>query len=281
MDDAALPMQGVPPLSRARVAHGDITWREAGTGPALVLLHGIGSGAASWAAQFDAFAATHRVIAWDAPGYGESAPLTTTTPLAGDYADALAQLLTAARVQTPVVLGHSLGALVAAAWAGRDDAQAAALVLASPARGYGKAAPEVRAAKFRERLQLVESLGVEGMAAQRSANLCAPGASADVLERVRANMARVTSGGYVQAAYMLAHDDLATRLASVTALRGVLCGDLDRVTPPAACEDVARQAAVPFVLIRGTGHACYVEDPAQFNAALRDCLATRPERAHA
>ena len=47
---------------------GKIPYLEAGQGPPLLLLHGIGSGAASWGAQIDAFSNRYRVIAWNAPG---------------------------------------------------------------------------------------------------------------------------------------------------------------------------------------------------------------------
>lgn len=261
-----------PALRQAACSHGDVAWREAGEGPALVLLHGIGSGSGSWVGQFAGLAADFRVIAWDAPGYGGSAALPQAEPLAHDYARALSELLDHLNIRELVLVGHSLGAIVAAAWAAQPTASLRSLVLASPARGYGTSAPAQRAAKHRERVELVRRLGVEGMAAQRSANLCAPGAAVEVIEQVRWNMARATAVGYGQAAYMLANDDLASHLRRVTAPITVLCGELDTVTPPAACEQVARDVAAPFVRLRGVAHACYVEDAGQFNTALRACL---------
>ena len=48
------------------------SWLEKGQGTPLVLLHGIGSAARSFSAQLDGLASRWRVIAWDAPGYGQS-----------------------------------------------------------------------------------------------------------------------------------------------------------------------------------------------------------------
>jgi pimeloyl-ACP methyl ester carboxylesterase len=254
-------------------AHGALTWREAGRGPALVLLHGIGSGAASFAGQLAGLSQTHRVIAWDAPGYGESAPLPNPRPLAADYADALSALLGHLAVDRLVLVGHSLGALVAADWAARHGERVQLLVLASPARGYARAEPELRAAKWQERIDLVERLGVQGLAAERSAGLCAPHASSTALEAVRQNMARVTPAGYAQAAHLLAHGDLAASLSGMQPPVAVLCGEYDRVTPPAACRALARAAGAPYQELPGVGHACYVEDAGQFNRALRAALA--------
>lgn len=263
------------PLRHVGLAHGAQAWREAGPAdaPALVLLHGIGSGSGSWAGQLDAWAPTHRVIAWDAPGYGTSSPLAADAPAEADYAGALATLLERLAVRELVLVGHSLGALVAGAWAARPTARLRALVLASPARGYGSAPPEVRAAKERERIELIERLGPAGLAATRSAGLCAPGASVAVVERVRAQMARVTPRGYAQAAHLLAHGNLVASLAGVQAPVHVIWGALDRVTPPEACRAVADAArAVTRTELPGVAHACYVEAPAAFDAALRPVL---------
>src|SRR3546814_6825219 len=56
-----------------------ISYLEAGTEndalPPLVLLHGMGSAARSWRDQLAGLSRDRRVVAWDAPGYGESTPL--------------------------------------------------------------------------------------------------------------------------------------------------------------------------------------------------------------
>jgi pimeloyl-ACP methyl ester carboxylesterase len=265
-------------LRRLACPHGEVAWREAGHGTPLVLLHGIGSGSASWDGQLDALSDSFRVIAWDAPGYGGSAPLAEPKPLAADYARVLADWLRRLEVAEPVVVGHSLGAIVAAAYA--QLASPLALVLASPARGYATAPATTREARYRERLALVEQLGIDGIAEQRSARLCAPGARADAIAQVRANMARATPGGYAQAAHMLAHDDLPARLRGAR-VSAVLCGEHDTVTPPDACRRLAGDVGAPFVTLHGVGHACYVEDPAQFNRALLSCLPTSSGATHA
>jgi pimeloyl-ACP methyl ester carboxylesterase len=272
--------QALPPLQSTALAHGVMTWREAGPkvgheaghGAPLLLLHGIGSGSGSWGGQFEALAATHRVIAWDAPGYGRSDPLPNPKPLAIDYARVLDGLLEALEVDEAIVLGHSLGAIVAAAWCATTQRRVRGLLLASPARGYATASDEVRESKYRERIELVDRLGVEGLAAQRSAALCAPHASAQTVAAVRENMALITPGGYGQAAWMLAHDDLLSHLRHAPKPLAVLCGELDRTTPPQACERIALECGAPFVPLHSVAHACYVEDPAQFNTAMQGAL---------
>lgn len=110
-------------------------FREQGHGTPLVLLHGISSGAASWHKQMAL--SGYRVLAWDMPGYGESPMLPVEQANAGDYADALARLLDHAGVERAVVVGHSLGALVASAFAAKYPRRVRYLVLADVAQGYG------------------------------------------------------------------------------------------------------------------------------------------------
>ena len=58
-----------------------IAWQEAGTGPALVLLHGIGGSSESWHRQIGQLKNKFRVVAWDMPGYGGSEKFKTSSPL--------------------------------------------------------------------------------------------------------------------------------------------------------------------------------------------------------
>lgn len=290
-------MAELPPLQSVALAHGALAWREAGAGMPLVLLHGIGSGSGAWRGQFDALSEFYRVLAWDAPGYGTSDPLPQAQPTAVHYAQVVHAWLAALGVTQAMVVGHSLGAIVAAAWCAEERTSASlavgnprgihvhGLVLASPAQGYASASADLRAHLHGQRIATLERLGVAGMADERSANLCAPQAPPEAVAAVRDTMKRVTPGGYRQACWMLAHDDLAAHLRDAPKPLGVLVGDMDAVTPPDRCADVAQRWGVPLLTLRGVGHACYVEDPAQFNAALlgllRTVQTTGPQASHA
>ena len=80
-------------------------------------------------------------------------------PQGADYAARLTSLLDTLGIERCVLVGHSLGALMAAPAASRDD-RIAALVLISPAQGYGAAGREADRARVRsERLATLEKLG--------------------------------------------------------------------------------------------------------------------------
>ncbi|HKU00742.1 MAG TPA: alpha/beta fold hydrolase, partial [Paraburkholderia sp.] len=183
----------------------------------LVLLHGIGSGAASWVQQFEALGEgvenPRRVLAWDAPGYGASTPVASASPVAADYARVLADWLDALGIERCVLVGHSLGAIIAGAFAAAHPERVAGLLLISPAGGYGAADPAVRAERRDARLAMLAELGPQGLAQKRSANMLSPHASADSRAWVRWNMSRVVPHGYAQATHLLANADLAADLA--------------------------------------------------------------------
>lgn len=248
------------PVQRCAVAYGSVGYRESGRGLPLVLLHGIGSGAGSWVCQLQALSARFRVLAWDAPGYGESTPLASDSPAASDYAAVLAQWLDALRIDQCALVGHSLGAIVAAACAADHPRRVARLVLLSPARGYGGASAEERERRLAERLAMLDTLGIDGIAAQRSRAMASPAASPEIVAWVAWNTRRISPSGYRQAARMLAFDDITRYASRFSPPVQVASGALDRITPPEGCQAIAQAfARGRYEAIAGAGHAVYLE----------------------
>jgi pimeloyl-ACP methyl ester carboxylesterase len=260
--------------------HGEITCLEAGSGEALVLLHGIGSGAASWQAQLEAFSDRFRVIAWDAPGYGGSAPLGPTVPDARDYAGALAQFLDALEVDSCHLVGHSLGALQACSFTRRWPERVRSLMIGDPAAGYGNAGAEIQAKRRSARLDLLDKLGPEGLARERHGNLLSDDAPDWARKRVHDVMSRIRPDGYRQAVELLMNGDILADAAEIGLPVTVVVGGADTVTPPEGCQEVADGFAnAHFEILPGLGHASYVEGPEAFNAALAAHLARNQDSA--
>jgi pimeloyl-ACP methyl ester carboxylesterase len=248
---------------------------ESGTGPAIVLLHGIGSRAFSWNDQLAAWSDTHRVIAWDAPGYGRSDALADPTPLVGAYADALADLLAARGVDRLLLVGHSLGALIAAAFAAAHPERVQALVLSSVACGYGSLPADERERRRRARAQDRIDLGAEAFSRKRSTHVLSSQASPVALERVRTAMSSIGEPGYLAAVHMLFNSDIFTATPRITAPTLVVCGSADEVTPPEQNRRVVESiAGAQFAPVEGAGHVVYVEQPAAFNAVVHRFLTT-------
>lgn len=238
-------------------------WRETGHGEALTLLHGISSGAASWHKQF-AGVAGYRLLAWDMPGYGDSPLPAVEKPLAADYADALAVMLERAQVQQTVLLGHSLGALVASAFAAKYPQRVKRLVLADPAQGYGQATAVQREQVWTQR-QRQMAQGAQAMAQSRAEKLLRPGARAEDIATVAAGMRRLRAEGYLAAAWMLAHDDIHRWLADVRVPLEVWCGEQDAITPPDNARGLALRWNASYTAIARAGHASYLDNDSFFN----------------
>jgi pimeloyl-ACP methyl ester carboxylesterase len=264
----------LPPLRHVAVGGRRLAFREAGSGPPLLLLHGVGSGAGSWLAQLASLASRWRVIAWDAPGYGESDGLPDPAPRAADYAAAALELVDALRLESCALLGHSLGAIMAAALCARHPTRVERLILSAPAAGYGTAPAEEREARIGPRLSEMARRGPVGLAEARARNLLAPGATPEAIAHVRAVMAQLRPDGYAQACRLLGQADIFEDLGAIAVPTLVMCGDADTITPEDGCRRIA--AAIKgarYETLRGVGHASYIEDPPQYDAALLRFLA--------
>lgn len=241
-----------------------LLWRERpGQGPVLLALHGIGSEARC----FDALAAHlpgWRVIAWNAPGYGSSTPLDLEWPMAADYAAALQRLVSALGLVNFHLLGHSLGTLIAAAFAAGHPAQVHSLTLAACAQGGGIAAGADLPAAHAARLADLARDGAFAFAAARAPRLIhAPDVNPRLVQEVTQSMAKITLPGYAQAVRMLASGNLAADCARLAVPTAVVVGADDIVTPPD--QSARAHAAVPAPMRRGltqipnAGHAIHLQ----------------------
>ena len=114
-----------------------LKWKytDTGTGPPIVLAHGLGANSAAWDRIVPELATAHRVIAVDLPGYS----LRTTVnevPHARDLADGLDGLLAELGIESAVLMGHSLGGTICLMLADRHPRRCAGLVLIAPG-GFG------------------------------------------------------------------------------------------------------------------------------------------------
>ena len=242
-----------------------LAYRENGAGPALVLLHGIGSGSASWLFQLEELGKAYRVLAWDAPGYGESDAFAIDQPHPADYARALSVLLSALQLKRFVLVAQSLGALMAASYA-RMFPDLAGMVLISPAAGY-----DGDTARVAERLKALEALGPDGLADKRAAGMLSPNPPPLALELVRWNYRRIRKDGYRQASYCLANGNIGEDARFYKGNTLVACGSADSVTPEAGCRDVASKfPKAVYRTLPGLGHASPAEGPALVNTMIRE-----------
>jgi pimeloyl-ACP methyl ester carboxylesterase len=133
-----LDLAGVPtPLANATDEYfdfGDVRfhYRETGTGQPVILLHGFSRSIADWSGLGDSLARDHRVIVLDERGHGQSTHFTDPARYGRGMADDVIRLMDHLHLQRAHLVGHSMGAAVAANAAVRHPDRVASVVLLAP-----------------------------------------------------------------------------------------------------------------------------------------------------
>jgi pimeloyl-ACP methyl ester carboxylesterase len=243
-----------------------LAYDDTGSGyPPLVFVHGTACNRRFWDQQVPRSSSAHRVIAVDLRGHGESdAPSARYTVRL--FADDLASTCTQLGIESPVVIGHSLGGLVALDFASAyPDRLAAAVLIDSPLLPHGDRAEVVR--------DLVAGLrGPDPDAALRGyfARLLGPYDNAAtrswILDQVILTKPHVTSSLWEESLVSW-DDEAALRACRVPLLY------IDAGTPNA---DLARAVELcPRLMIAktiGSGHFSPLVVPEQVNAVLERFL---------
>jgi pimeloyl-ACP methyl ester carboxylesterase len=252
----------------------EIAYRRAGSGPPLVLVHGGASDSRDWQPQLEGLAGDLDVVAWDEPGCGNSADPAGEFGLA-DVADALAGLVAALELGPVFAGGLSWGGTVVLELCRRHPDVVAGLVLCDTYAGWKGSLPaaevEARVTGFEESLA----------APPEEFEAVIPGLFAsDPDPEVVARMAEVMADARPEALRRMVHSiaaaDLRGFLPEISVPTLLVWGEEDVRSP---VETVARQFAdaIPgaeLVVIPRAGHMSNLEQPEEFNRAVRDfCLA--------
>lgn len=116
---SSAPQFGLPPLPKlltTTLFGQKIYYYDIGSGPHLVLVHGLGGDADQWAYCFEALSAKHRVVALDLLGFGRSDKPSITYRIGG-FVEVLDGFLHGLGIERASLLGHSLGGWIVAAFA--------------------------------------------------------------------------------------------------------------------------------------------------------------------
>ena len=259
---------------RLRVEGGELEYAVAGDGPALLLLHAFPLSLFMWDAQSAALAATHRVIRFDARGFGGSDP--SRGPLTMErIADDAAALLDHLGVSQAVVGGCSMGGYAALAFVRRHPRRLGGLILQDTRAGADS--DEARAG----RAALAARVLAEGAPAAVSAFLPKllgetttreqPALVAALRERILGTSPQAIADALHGLA---ARADSGPTLAEVRVRTLVVVGALDVLTPPAEARAMA--SSIPgarLEVVARAGHLANLERPDAVNAAFAAFLA--------
>jgi pimeloyl-ACP methyl ester carboxylesterase len=246
-----------------------IAYERAGEGPALVLLHGALGDSRMWRSQIDELSADFTVVAWDAPGCGQSSDPPEGFRLP-DYADCLAAFIDAVGLEHPHVLGLSWGGGLALQLYGRKPALARTLVLAAAYAGWaGSLSADVVAARLAACLREAElppSQFIPGWIP----GLLTDTAPRALVDDVVAIMSEFHPVGYRVMIQAFAEADLRYVLPSIDVPTLLLYGDADRRSPLSVAHEL--HAKIPrskLAILRGIGHLSNMEAASQFNDEVR------------
>lgn len=239
-----------------------------GAGKTFVLLHGISSGAYSWIKQLQDSTISHRLIAWNAPGYGKSSVLKNSEPLGADYAARLLEFVDELELESFILVGHSLGAMMASQFAASHPDRVSQLVLVCAAQGYQHESPEIKLEVYERRPKLLTKLGNIGMANERGPYLLGQPTGAN-MEIVRTVSQGLTLQGFTNASHLLAFDQIDQSLPKVSCAVDLYYGEKDGITPPAGMFDLQHKFNnIILHEVPNAGHLAYIDAPEYFKKTL-------------
>jgi pimeloyl-ACP methyl ester carboxylesterase len=236
-----------------------IAFERVGSGPPLLLVHGLGGTRGIWRPQIGRLAREREVIAVDMPGFGDSPPLPGRATPWG-MAEALIDLCGELGVERPHVAGNSLGGWVGLEMAKREGARS--LCLISPAglwrRPLGPRRRDVRRLARRARPLVATALRFRGpREAMLRTTVGRPG-------NLTAADAREVVLGWVDApGYEAANDEMRAHVAdgldAVAVPTTIAWGELDRLVAPPRPE--RRPPGSSFLVLPGCGHTPNWDEP--------------------
>jgi pimeloyl-ACP methyl ester carboxylesterase len=135
----------LPPLGRfVEVGGARIHYLERGSGPALLLIHGLGGNMRTFThSVLDRLAGEFRVVVMERPGSGESTRGSNASAQVRAQAETVSAFILALGLDRPVLVGHSLGGAVALAVALEHPEQVRGLALIAPLANVQETVPVV------------------------------------------------------------------------------------------------------------------------------------------
>ena len=236
--------------------------------PALVFVNSLGTDARIWDAVIDALSVHYRCLSYDKRGHGLSDAPADDYGL-DDHLDDLTGLLDHAGIGRAVVIGVSIGGLIAQGLALRAPERVAGLVLCCTAPRMGDAA------MWTARIETARNQGLLPLADPVMERWFSPGFRAqrpDELSGWRNLFLRTDPQGYARTCATLRDTDLTAAIANIAAPALVVAGDADLAAP---AELVRNCLAIPgsrLEVLPGVGHIPSIEQPAALAGLVQDFL---------
>jgi pimeloyl-ACP methyl ester carboxylesterase len=242
----------------------------------VFLLHGAYGDGRYFAPTRDHLVAQgYRVVVWDCPGYGASPPREEAT--IASHAQAAAELVAAVGGERNVILGHSMGGLIAPLAALHAGDLVEGLILSATSAGLTTRSPEEQARFLAERVDPIENgLSIGQYAPGLLATMMGPGASGPLVDLVVRVVCEMSTDTFKSSMTAIATYDGTEALRNQKVPALLIAGEHD----PACPADGMRFMAdlLPdgeFHILDGVGHYGFAERPDAYHRLLDDFLRTR------
>jgi pimeloyl-ACP methyl ester carboxylesterase len=252
----------------------------------LVFVHGLSGSWPNWLEQLPAFAAEHRVITLDLPGFGHS-PMPREMISISGYARMLDRLLDQLEIDAAAVVGNSMGGFIGAELAIAFPQRVERLVLVSAAgisthapRGSAQAVPVLRRL---ERILMASTAWAASVSDVTMRRARLRDAALGVVIRHPAKLPAALAAeqvrgagkpGFLQALQSIVDYEIRARLGKIACPTLIVWGERDRLINVRDADVFAE--LIPNsrkVVFEDTGHMSMLERPEEFNSLLTDFLA--------
>jgi 3-oxoadipate enol-lactonase len=252
---------------------------EAGDGPALIFLHGVGGHRGNWRDQVARFgAAGLRAIAPDLRGYGDSDDDDGAVRAFTDFADDVVRLLDTLSIARATICGLSMGGRIALDLWRRHPDRIERLVLADTSAGSKETQDPAKVEAFlaARRKPLLDGLTTAELAPTLVETLIGPNATREQRRTLTASLAALHRDAYLKTLEAVTRFTDFPDFGSIAVPTLVIVGSEDRIAPPHIARAMAE--AIPGAVLEvldGAGHISNIEAPAAFDAALARFLGVR------
>ncbi|MBC5782537.1 alpha/beta fold hydrolase [Ramlibacter sp. USB13] len=249
-----------------------------GGGPTVLMLHGIGGGHLAFAPQVETFATSgYRAVAWDMPGYGHSAPIEPYT--FKGLAQSCIQLIESLKCPQVILLGHSMGGMVAQEVVARRPDLVSRLILCGTLPAFGDPDGEAQRAFIAQRTAPLDAgKSMAELAQTLVPQMVGPGSLPEGVRLATICMSQVPAATYRRALECIVTFDRRRSLADIHVPTLLIAGEHDRNAPPEVMKKMAQGiAGSTYIEMKGVGHLQNLEAPDDFDGMVLNFLAL-PER---
>jgi len=240
-----------------------------GQGQPLVFIHGWAASHRFWKYQIKKFQTSYRVLAYDLRGHGDSDKPATGYQISNHVTD-LEILLSYEKITEPILIGHSLGGMIALQYALESQNQAAALVLVGT---NPHPVPTIKRSLQFSLLSWIISLSRSRAAKFTRTQIFAPDVDPELVDWVNQDSLRTPTHVIRQTLTVVKAFNVTDNLPEIVCPVCIINGEYETaVDPKAVTQMLQLMPQAEFKSIPGSGHNVMLEKADAFNDALASFL---------